>query len=578
MSVKTYQKKFILGVAGTVAFITVWHLASTRLLPPGSALPPPAKVATSLISMWRTGELTEGALESIKRIVLGFAIALTGAVCFSTIAARFTSIYTSIKPVLDLLSSIPPIAWTPLAIMWFGIGDVPALFIVSLGAFFPMFAGFYSGITRVDQDLISVAKTLGARPTRIVSSVIFPAALPTIFTGMRTGLTVAWFNVIAAELIGVRSGLGYQIQLNRSMLFSEAVIALMLVIGVIGLIMTRMMGAVGNLASPWAIQDETRSRWVGLRRRISRLLLHPAPGSTEARTKAHHCLPHDTKDVALLSPTKSQHQPDSDNKVLVVEHLSKSFGDRTYGEIEVLRDVSFYIDEGEIVAIIGPNGSGKTTLLNMVAGLLEPSAGEIRFKGGRVRLPGRERAMMFQNFALFPFYTCRGNIKFAVRSGHESVSEGRNGRDVSAAECIVDGLLREMRLTDFADAYPVELSGGMKQRLALARALAASPELILLDEPFSAYDPLLKNEGQQLMLKTITDRSLSLLLVTHDLDEAIFMADRVVVLNERPASVKEIIDVRLPRPRRSEIRRSQEFNDLRLYLQQLLARPATTSV
>lgn len=574
MAVKTYQKKFILGVAGTVAFITVWHIASTRLLPQGSALPPPAKVAASLMGMWRTGELTDGALESIKRIVLGFAIALTAAICFSTIAARFTSLYTSIKPVLDLLSSIPPIAWTPLAIMWFGIGDFPALFIVSLGAFFPMFAGFYSGITRVDQDLISVARTLGATPTRVVSGVIFPAALPTIFMGMRTGLTVAWFNVIAAELIGVRSGLGYQIQLNRSILFSEAVIALMLVIGVIGLIMARMMSAVGNFASPWAIQDETRSWWIGLRRRTSRLL-HYAPDPT----KGYPWQPHSAKDVALASTPKSRHQPDSNNKVLVVEHLSKSFGDRAYGEkIEVLRDVSFHINKGEIVAVVGPNGSGKTTLLNIVASLLEPSGGEVRFKGERVRVPGRERAIVFQNFALFPFYTCRDNIKFAAQAAREELLNGRNGEEGDGTDSIVHGLLREMRLTDFAEAYPAELSGGMKQRLAIARALAASPELILLDEPFSAYDPLLKNEGQQLMLKTISARSLSLLLVTHDLDEAIFMSDRVIVLNERPASVKEIIDINLPRPRASEIRRSREFDDLHTHLQGLLARQATISV
>jgi NitT/TauT family transport system ATP-binding protein len=571
-----YQKKLALAFAGTVAFIIVWHLMSTRLLPQGSALPPPTRVVSSMIAMWRTGELVDGAVESIKRIVLGFAIALLIAVCFSIMAARFTSLYTSVKPVLDLLSSIPPIAWTPLAIMWFGIGDVPALFIVTLGAFFPMFAGFYSGITRVDQDLISVAKTLGASPTRVVAGVIFPAALPTIFTGMRTGLTVAWFNVIAAELIGVRSGLGYQIQLNRSILFSEAVIALMLVIGVIGLIMTRMMSVVGNLASPWAIQDETRSWWVGLRRRISRSL-HHAPDVTGTRAHLHQCQPNDPTDVTLAPPPKSRHQPDSNSTVLVVEHLSKSFGDRTYGEkIEVLRDISFHLKKGEIVAVVGPNGSGKTTLLNIVASLLEPSGGEVRFKGERVRVPGRERSIVFQNFALFPFYTCRGNIKFAARSA--GLLDGRNVEGVDSIDCMVHGLLREMRLTDFAEAYPAELSGGMKQRLAIARALAASPELILLDEPFSAYDPLLKNEGQQLMLKTISARSLSLLLVTHDLDEAIFMSDRVIVLNERPASVEEIIDINLPRPRASEIRRSREFDDLHTHLQGLLARQATISV
>lgn len=553
------------AVAGTLLFLCAWHIASTYLLPQSSALPSPLKVARALESLWLSGDMAGGVTASVRRIAFGFAVALLIAVCFSAVAARLSYLYSGMRPVLELLSSIPPIAWTPLAIMWFGIGELPALFIVTLGAFFPMFTSFYAGITRVDSDLVNVAKTLGASPTRIVSGVVFPAALPTFTTGMRTGLAVAWFNVIAAELIGVRSGLGYQLQLNRTLLLSDRVVALMLVIGVLGLLMSRSVNFIGNLASPWAVQDETRARWLGRRRLISRWMRRLI--AVFARQSDELSPP----DPAQINKSPGYSEPLA-VPLLTVEHLSKSYGGEAYdGKVEVLRDVSLSVSRGEVVAVIGPNGSGKTTLLNIIAGLLRPDAGGVRFRGEEVRSPARERAIVFQSYALFPFLTCRGNINFAVRTGRAADREAAG--DGVLPDRMVSALLEEVRLSDFADAYPVELSGGMRQRLAIARALAASPDLILLDEPFASYDPMIKEESQQAILNLIASRSLGLLIVTHDLDEAILMADRVIVLSERPASVKATVEVTLPRPRSAEVRRCREFDELRSRLLCLLKPP-----
>ena len=536
-------------------FVGLWHLASAYILPQSSALPPPASVARALQAMWLSGELLDSATSSVKRIAVGFSIAVIVASCLSVIAARLTPLYSSVRTLLDLLSSIPPIAWTPLAIMWFGIGDVPAVFIVVLGSFFPAFTNFYAGITRVDRDLISAARTMGASRTTIVRSVIFPAALPAFFTGTRTGLLVAWFNVIAAELIGVRSGLGYQIQLNRTLLRSDAVIALMIVIGVIGFAMMRSMNLIGNLAAPWAIQDETRSRWIARRRQLSRSI---------RRVISHPILDQNSRPLYRLDvAAQAMPAPNTDDgPILVIDQLSKSFG-KGIGSLQVLRNISFQIGKGEVVAIIGPNGSGKTTLLNIVAGLLKPDRGSVRFKGLRVEEPGCERTMVFQNFALLPFRTCRGNIEFAVQAATGNYKKA-NG------ETVVRDLLDEAELTSFAEAYPIELSGGMKQRLAIARALAVAPEVILMDEPYAAYDPIFKEDSQQAMLSLIAKRSISVAIVTHDLDEAIFMADRIIVLSERPATIKEIVSVGLPKPRPNNVRLCPEFEALHSRLRESL--------
>lgn len=272
MAITNIFKKPFFSIIGIIFFILSWHIVSIYIFPEKSTFPPPNKVVYALEEMWHSGELVEDVLSSLNRILIGFAIALFSAVIFGITAARYGRIYDYIKVTMDLLSSIPPIAWTPVAILWFGIGNAPAFFIVFLGAFFPMFTSIYSGITRVDSDLINAAKTLGASPSFVVKSVIFPAALPQISTGIKTGIGVAWFNVIAAELIGVRSGLGYKIQLNRTLLFSEHVIGIMLVIGILGFLMTRFVGTIGNLVSPWAIQDATRPRWIELQRKFCSMI------------------------------------------------------------------------------------------------------------------------------------------------------------------------------------------------------------------------------------------------------------------------------------------------------------------
>ncbi len=554
-------RKIIVPIVGMILFIAVWHIVSTYVLPKDSTLPPPSRVAEAMAEMWHSGELVEDILASLNRILIGFAIALFGAVVFGIAAARYGRMYEYIKTTMDLLSSIPPIAWTPVAILWFGIGDAPAFFIVFLGAFFPMFTSVYSGINRADSELKNAARTLGAKPSFVVRSVTFPAALPQILTGIKTGIGVAWFNVIAAELIGVRSGLGYKIQLNRTLLFSEYVIGIMLIIGVLGFLMTRMVGIAGNLSAPWAIQDETRSKWIERRRKLTKLFRRRADNSVSVKTNEY----------TLRSSVNDERSLESEH-ILDVKNASMSFeGEVAGAKLEVLRDINFSVNTGEVFSILGPNGSGKTTIINIIAGLLRPETGSVEFDGRQVSEPSHERTVVFQSFALFPWRTCKGNILFALEASADK-SASNHGRNISQNSLSLD-YLKNAGLSDFADTYPADISGGMKQRLALARALAASPKLILMDEPFASFDPLVRESSQETILQLLSNRSATILLVTHDLDEAIFMSDRILVLSERPGRIKEIVEVHLERPRVSVMRKDKRFHELRSHLWERLRSP-----
>ena len=542
----------LLIIAGTATlFISAWYLLST-IPQTQSALPSPLRVAQVGVEMWQSGELGQDIAASLKRVATGFALALGAGLALGILAARYIKTYSTLSVFLELLSSIPPIAWTPLAILWFGIGDAPAYFIVFLGAFFPLFTGVYAGVTRTEKTFIDAALTLGASRTRTVFGVILPSAMPSILTGIKTGVGVAWFNVIAAELIGVRSGLGYKIQLSRTLLFSENVIALMLVIGVIGWVMVKIVALGGNLMAPWMIENESRSKWISRRLLLGDLWRRVFPaGKRQMAGTTVVSKPLIVSDVSLGQP------------LLEVLNISKTFPLQGRERLQVLRDIGFTVDRGEVFTIIGPNGCGKSTIVRLVAGLLQPDSGVVRFQGRPVTAPGRGAPVIFQDFALFPWYTAKGNIQFALDS-----SSSTQDRDAETA-----ALLHQAGLTQFGRAYPADLSGGMRQKLALVRGLAVRPDLILMDEPFASLDPLVREKSQESILFVLASRPATVLLVTHDLDEAIFMSTHILVLSPRPGQMKRLVTVDLPKKRNAETRKMPEFHAMRSELLGLLRAP-----
>ena len=238
---------------------------------------------------------------------------------------------------------------------------------------------------------------------------------------------------------------------------------------------------------------------------------------------------------------------------LRITGLRKEFKTRR-GPVVALDGAELEIGENEFVTLVGTSGCGKSTLLSIVAGLTEPSAGVVEVEGRPVEGPGRDRGVVFQQYTLFPWLSARGNVEFALRG--EKLS--RSDRRVRA-----DELLTLVGLDEFADAQPRELSGGMQQRVAIARALSYRPGLLLMDEPFGALDALTRGVMQELLTDIWEQHRLTVLFVTHDVEEAVFISDRVLVMTNRPGRIKDEIRVPLARPRNHEMLSTPEFLEAR---------------
>ena len=217
----------------------------------------------------------------------------------------------------------------------------------------------------------------------------------------------------------------------------------------------------------------------------------------------------------------------------------------------VLEDFSLDIRKGELISIVGPSGCGKTTILRMLAGLIQPTSGQILIGDRECTAPGSDRGMVFQDFALFPWRSVRKNVEFGLEIAGMPKDQRRERSEK---------YLKIVGLEKFADHRVHELSGGMKQRVALARALVTNPDVILMDEPFGALDAQTRNLMQAGLLKILDKTDQTIIFITHSVDEAVFLSDRIVILTKRPAKIKEVVEIDWPRPRD---RASPEFTALR---------------
>jgi sulfonate transport system ATP-binding protein len=233
----------------------------------------------------------------------------------------------------------------------------------------------------------------------------------------------------------------------------------------------------------------------------------------------------------------SELPPRSTPGALVIKGLSKTFQQRS-GAVLALSNIDLKIAPGEFVSIVGGSGCGKSTLLRIVAGFETDYVGEVTLAGKPIRKPGLDRGMVFQEHRLLPWLTVEQNVAL-----------GLNGMPRDEVRRRIDEHLELVGLAGFATAYPAQLSGGMSQRVAIARALANQPEILLLDEPFGALDALTKIQMQNEILRIWQAEKTTMILVTHDIEEAVFLGDRVLVMDSRPGSVRRILPVHLPRPR-----------------------------
>jgi nitrate/nitrite transport system ATP-binding protein len=243
---------------------------------------------------------------------------------------------------------------------------------------------------------------------------------------------------------------------------------------------------------------------------------------------------------------------------LEIENIVKSYPSADGSEFVVLDGVNLSIKEDEFICVIGHSGCGKSTLLKIVAGLEQQTSGSVRLDGKEIRKPGAERMMVFQQYSLLPWLTVKENIRLAV---DEVLKNATRAEKIS----IVNEHLAMVNLTAAADKYPDEISGGMKQRVGIARALAIRPKMLLMDEPFGALDALTRGKLQRQVLEIWENHKQAVMMITHDVDEALYMSDRIVLMTNGPhAKIGEILEVPFPHPRdRQELRNSREYFELR---------------
>ena len=231
-----------------------------------------------------------------------------------------------------------------------------------------------------------------------------------------------------------------------------------------------------------------------------------------------------------------------------VKNICKTFKSKKTDQLSVLENINLTIDDGELICLLGPSGCGKTTLLRLIAGLEQPTSGEIVANGEVVKKPSGDRAVIFQQYSLFPWLTVLQNVTF----GLEMTNKGSKAENVAAAE----RYLTNVGLIDFKDSYPHELSGGMKQRVAIIRSLLNHSPILLMDEPFSAVDMQNRHSLQEQLIGVWKRFNNTIVFVTHDVDEAVYLADKIVILDKNPGRIARIVEVDIERPRKRE---SPEF-------------------
>jgi NitT/TauT family transport system ATP-binding protein len=246
--------------------------------------------------------------------------------------------------------------------------------------------------------------------------------------------------------------------------------------------------------------------------------------------------------------------PHSMSPILAARNVTKTFTAGKEQELVAVENVSFEINEGEFICLLGASGCGKTTILNMFAGFTQPTAGEVLLRNKPIVKIEPRCGMVFQSYALFPWKTVRGNVEFGLRMKRISAAERKDR---------TEAFIAMVNLSGFEDHYPAELSGGMQQRVTIARLLAADPEVLLMDEPFAALDAMTRQVMQEELLKIQEQSKKTIVFITHSIDEALILSSRLFVMSARPGRIKAVIPNNLPTPRHITVQFSPEFGALK---------------
>ena len=506
-----------MGLLGILCLFLIWHISASQ-----SNFPDPLTVIGSFVSRLFDGSAFINSAASIQRVLVGFSLGATGGIALGILCGTVPSFRLFLSPVVEFLRPIPPIAWIPLAIFFFDVGDRTAYFIVFLGAFFPTFVNTLSGVSSVPKQIVEAAELMGASRLKAVLSVIIPAARPQIIVGLSVGLGFSWMVLVAAEMVAAETGLGYQISIDRTLLNIAGVIAGMAMIGLLGLVLTGLLLASTRARNYRDIPAlfETLRGYKRPKRLFSNLVSRLSPKFSVSVTREELS---QLSDLLKLTPNYQTSIGQRQPKPVSVELADVTFSYEKEAEL-VVRNMSYLFEKGEITYILGPSGAGKTTLLRLIAGLETPNSGNILIGDEAPKVDDPTVGMLFQSRGLFPWLSALRNVSFPLRvRGH------------SKAQAISDAAsyLDTVGLLDLGDRRPENLSGGQQQRVAIARALADSNGILLVDEAFSGLDLQARESLQDFVFDLVRSRGMSLIAVTHDLYEAAYMADKVLIFDDK---------------------------------------------
>ena len=531
---KYIHQKTVIQIAMIAGLLLIWEFFVRNSA--NTLIPSPSNCATALYELFTGGFLVPDLMASLGRVFVGFFIALAIGTLFGFMLGLTPIFEQAFMGVLELLRPIPPIAWIPIAVSLLGIGNASAWFVIFIGAFFPILTNTLLGISNVEKVHLESAKVLGASQFRSFKGVILPSTLPSIFAGVRVGLGFAWMCVVAAEMFAARSGLGYAIQLNRQLFRLDRVVAYMIVIAIVGYLMARLVSFLEKLCVPWR-QDYIAKDYY--------------ENTTNINKKTPNL--HRDKIVKKTDETKislTDWQPISGVSV-DAQNIQFHYPNRK--EL-VLNGTNLHVKSGEVFCILGVSGCGKSTLLRLLAGLENQYDGEIIIDNEKLNGHRNDMTMVFQDFSLFPWRKVGGNIQFAMEQRTDTSTDDDDKTEIQQ-------MLQLVGLQHKINDYPHLLSGGQMQRVAFARALTSKPRLMLLDEPFSSLDIFTRETLQEEISDIFRRSGITVIMVTHDISEAIFMADRVAVMTAQGHFTNEYT-ITAHRPRGREFRNSKEFREL----------------
>ena len=484
----------------TLAPLLALIVTSEILLKRQTEFPKPSSVFSEFTLLISQGVFLSDLLASTQRVTTGFLLASLLGTFLGLIIGRFTLFKILLSSIIEVMRPIPPIAWIPICIVILGIGESSMTAIIFLGAFFPFFTNIHRAITQIDKNLFEMAQVFRCSKILLLKRIIIPSLIPSFFTGAQTALGASWMCVVASEMISASKGFGYTLQLGRQMLNLDLVIVCMISIGVTGVLMREIL-----------VKIET-------------FILSKGKCTYKKRGKR-----------------KNFHSQFNSPPFLAIEHIC--FRYPTSNEF-IIHDLSFSLESGSILSIIGKSGSGKSTLLKILSGILNVDSGAISTpKESSV-------SIAFQEPRLLPWYNALENVAFS----YECQGLSRVESKANAYE-----MLSLVGLQDKVDADVSSLSGGEAQRVSLARALSKKPDILLLDEPFASLDCQTKEELQELLSKLQIQFGFSAILVTHDLEEAVFLSDSVLVLKNKQQGETFTFETKERKPRTSDFRYSEKL-------------------